>query len=71
MLTEEQLRFCEKKKEERNQIHENFAYGSIKYFVNRFIKRNEISFICTIISNYQRYTFNICIYIFLEWNISL
>lgn len=68
MLTEEQLRFCEKKKEERNQIHVTkiSRMDRSNHFVNRFIKRNEISFICTIISNYQRYTFNICIYIFLE-----
>lgn len=73
MLTEEQLRFCEKKKEERNQIHVTkiSRMDRSNHFVNRFIKRNEISFICTIMSNYQRYTFNICIYIFLEWNISL
>lgn len=73
MLTEEQLRFCEKKKQERNQIHVTkiSRMDRSNHFVNRFIKQNEISFICTIMSNYQRYTFNICIYIFLEWNISL
>lgn len=64
---EEQLRFCEKKKEKRNQIHVTkiSRMDRSNHFVNRFIKQNEISFICTIMSNYQRYTFNI--YIYISW----
>lgn len=73
MLTEEQLRFCEKKKEERNQIHVTkiSRMDRSNHFVNRFIKQNEISFICTIICRIINVTHLIYIYIYFLNEISL